>query len=309
MPSFKSKMFVFMLKNRHLMKGQLKRKPMVDWNTSMPKLREQIERESGFLGKLPEDFKLSPVNIDGLSAEWMVPPASPKDKVILYFHGGGYAIGSVKAHRGIVAKFVKGTGTSALVFDYRLAPENPYPGALDDAVAAHKWLLAEGYRPSNIIFIGDSAGAGLCLATLLALRDQGIALPVAAVAQSPWTDLTNSGESWITKRNVDTLTWPDSQEVFSKYYAGDNDPVNPLISPLFGDLHGMPPMLIFVGGDELLLSDSTRYAEKAKAAGVDVTLRIGEGMFHCYPACAPLFPEATEAMAEICEFVKKQLKL
>jgi acetyl esterase/lipase len=307
MPSLRSRLFVFVLKYRHLLRFQLKRTNAIDWSTSIPRLREEVERGAGFFGKLPEGFELTPVKIGDLSAEWMLPARAPKDKVILYFHGGGLVVGSIKAHRGIVAKFVKGSGIGALLFDYGLAPERPFPEGLNDSVAAYRYLLDEGIKPSNIVFMGDSGGGGLCLATLLALKDRGIALPAAAVALSPWTDLKNTGDSWTTNAEADTLCWKEAQTVFSKYYAGDNDPALPLISPLYGDLRGLPPLLLYVGSDELLLSDSTRFAEKAKAAGVGVTLKIGAGLFHCYPACAPLFPEATQAMNEICSFLKAKI--
>ncbi len=229
------------------------------------------------------------------------------DRAILYFHGGGYATGSIAAHRGIVAKFVRAAGVPALLFDYRLAPEHPFPAAVDDAVAAYRYLLAQGVEAAHIVFIGDSAGGGLALATLLALRVQGLPLPVGAAVMSPWTDVTNSGASWVSNAQADPLTWKESQVVFAAYYAGEHDPADPLISPLFGDLHGLPPLLIYVGGDETLLDDSTRFAAKAQAAGVQVTLHIGAGLFHCYPACAPLFPEATQALAEIGQFVRERV--
>ncbi|MFA6240786.1 MAG: alpha/beta hydrolase [Candidatus Hydrogenedentales bacterium] len=307
MPSLKCRLFVFALKYRHLMQFQWKRRSFVTFETSIPKLREEIERGAGFFGKLPTGTEVTPVEIGALHAEWVRPADAPKDTAILYFHGGGYATGSCKAHRGIVAKFANGSSTNALVFDYRLAPEHPFPGALDDAVAAYRWLLSEGFAPRKIAFIGDSAGGGLALATLLAIRDQGLPLPAGAVALSPWTDLKNSGDSLKTNAQVDTLCWKEAQTVFSKYYAGDNDPGNPWISPLYGDLHGLPPIRIYVGGSELLLDDSTRFAKRAAEAGVDIKLTVGEGLFHCYPACAPLFPEATQGMREICAFVKECL--
>lgn len=306
-PSFRSRMFVFMLKNRHLFQGKLKRTNKIDENTSILKLREDVEKGAGFLGKLPTDFRLEEFKIGSLNAEWMRPKNSLKDKVILYFHGGGLVVGSIKAHRGIVAKFVKGTGINALVFDYSLAPEHPFPAGLNDSIATYNYLLDNDFKSSNIVFIGDSGGGNLVFATLLALKEKKLPLPVAALALSPWTDLTNSGESWQTNAKVDTICWKEAQTVFSNYYVGENDPTSPLISPLFGDLSGLPPIHIYVGGHETMLSDSTRFAEKAKAAGVDVTLIIGEGLFHCYPACAPLFPEAKQAMKEICEFVKLNL--
>jgi monoterpene epsilon-lactone hydrolase len=306
MSSLRSRLFLFFLKHSHLLRFQLKRRK-INWNTSIPQLRQETEKTSRMFGKLPAQIEVSPIKIDGLSAEWILPSQATKDKAILYFRGGGYVIGSSRSHRPIVAKFVKASGVGALLFDYRMAPEHPFPAALDDSVAAYRWLLAQGVSPSHIVFVGDSAGGGLCLATLLALRDKGIPLPAAAVALSPWTDLKNTGESLKTKAKVDHLTWGESWTVFSKYYAGDNDPGNPWISPLYGDLHGLPSILIYVGENEVLLDDSTRFAKKAKNSGVDVTLRIGKGMFHCFPACAPLFPEAKQAMDEICVFIKTNI--
>lgn len=308
MPSFKSRLFIFAMKNSHLLRFQLKRRNTVDENTSIPKLRTDTEKSAKMLGKLPKEIEVSPVKIDNVYAEWIRSNDAAKNKAILYFHGGGYVIGSCVAHRAVVAKFVQGSGINALVFDYRLAPEHPFPAALDDSLTAYNHLLKEGYSASDIVFVGDSAGGGLCLATLLAIKDKGLPLPAAAVALSPWTDLTNSGESLITNAEVDALTWKDSWNVFSRYYAGDNDSKLPYISPLFGDLNELPPMLIYIGGDELLRDDSTRFAQKAKDAGVDVTLKIGEGMFHCYPACSPLFPEAKQAMEHICDFIVESLK-
>ncbi len=308
MSSLRSRWFIFLLKYRHLLRFQLKRTNTIDWNTSIPQLRRETEQGANFFGKLPSDIKISPLTIEHLSAEWLWPSKGKKDKVILYFHGGGYVIGSSQAHRPIVAKFVKNSGIGALVFDYRLAPEHPFPAALEDAIAAYRFLLKEGVAPTNIVFIGDSAGGGLCLATLLALRDQEIPLPAGAVALSPWTDLKNTGESLQSNREVDSLTWAESWLVFSKYYAADNDPGLPWISPLYGDLQGLPPLLIYAGGDELLRDDATRFAEKAQVAGVVVTLKVGEGLFHCYPVCAPLFPEAQQAMEEISLFIQTHLR-
>jgi monoterpene epsilon-lactone hydrolase len=237
-----------------------------------------------------------------------MPPNGKKDKVIFFVHGGGYVSGSCADHRIHVAKFVKGTGIGALLYEYRLAPEHPYPAALDDSVKAYSWLLAQGVSPTDIACTGDSAGGGLCLALLLALKDRGIPLPAAAVALSPWTDLTCSGESLIF--NAKKCLAPEgTATAFSKHYVGPNDPRLPWISPLYGDLRGLPPLLIYVGSDETLLSDSTRFADRAKNSGVDVRLNIGEGLFHCYPVCAPLFPEATRAMEDICGFIKSALRM
>ena len=303
MPSLRSRLFILALKYRNVLRFERSIRPTIDWNTSILELRQKTEKASGLFGRLPKQIEVSPVTIGDLRAEWVLPSEAKRDRVILYAHGGGYVLGSCRGHRTHVAKFVKGSGIGALVFDYRLAPEYPFPAALEDALAAYCWLLAEGVSPSDIVLVGDSAGGGLCLATLIALRDKSLPLPAAASVLSPWTDLKCTGASLETNRKVDSLTWLESWTVFSSYYVGDNDPQNPWISPLYGDLHGLPPILIYVGENELLLDDSTRFAEKATKAGVDVTLRVGNGMFHCYPVCAPLFPEAKEAMKEICAFI------
>lgn len=300
MPSLRSQFILFGLKNRHWFKGQWQR-PVVDFNTSIESLRQEVEEGATRFGKLPEGMEAAPAGIDGLEAEWIRAVGATTERAILYFHGGGYVMGSCAAHRAIVAKFVSGSGVPALLFGYRLAPEHPFPAALEDSLTAYRWLLAQGTAPEQIVFAGDSAGGGLCLATLLAVRDEGLPLPAGAAVLSPWTDLTGSGESY---RRRDPLAPDGSWQTYSKYYAGDNDPTLPLISPLFGELHGLPPLLIYVGEDESMLDDSTRFAAKAVAAGVDVRLHVGEGMVHCYPALAPLFPEATEALADILHFIR-----
>jgi monoterpene epsilon-lactone hydrolase len=305
MPSLRSRLFLFVLRHRHLLRFRLKRRAIINWDTPIAELRREVGKTSKMFGKLLKGIEISPVTIDNFYAEWISLSQNKKDKVLLYFHGGGYVMGSVPTHRTHVAKFVKGSSVSALLFGYRLAPEHPFPAAIDDSVTAYRWLLAQGIAPSHIVFIGDSAGGGLALAALLALKDKSIPLPAAVVALSPWTDLKCIGESYRTAK--DPLSPGESWTVFSKYYVGDGDPSNPWISPLYGDLHGLPPMLIYVGEHEVLLDDSIRFAEKAKDASVNVTLKVGKGMFHCYPVCAPLFPEATQAMEEICVFIRNQI--
>lgn len=298
MTSLQSSIFRWIMK--------LRRKEVFDFTTSIDQFRKKCEKGANLLGKLPEGIEVSPVTIDGIYGEWIVPSQATPDKVILYTHGGGYVSGSCSDHRAIVARLVKGCEIRTLLFEYRLAPENPFPAALDDSVSAYRWLLAEGISPSNIMIVGESAGGGLCLATLLALRDQDIPLPAAAVAISPWTDLKCTGESYQTKNKV-SLAPLNSWTVFSKYYVGDNDPGLSWISPLYGDLHGLPPIFINAGEDDELIDDSTRFTEKAKAAGVDVKLRVGENMVHCYPFLPSFIPEARQAMDEICAFIKTHI--
>ncbi len=309
MASIRSRIFLFLLRNRNLLKFRLGRKPEIDWDTSIPELREKTEKAGKMFGKLPKDIDVSSAETAKVNGEWISRNDSPEEKVILYFHGGGYVIGSAEGHRVHVAKVVAGSGVKALVFDYRLAPENPFPAALEDSIYVYKRLLDKGITPSNIVFMGDSAGGGLFLATLLALKDKKMELPSAAVALSPWTDLKCTGESLKTNAEVDTLSWAESWTVFSHYYARDEERTNPHMSPLYGDLKGFPPLLIFAGNDETLRDDSTRFAKKAEEAGVEVKITVGEKMFHCYPICSPIFPEAKEAMDEICVFIRKSVGL
>ncbi len=308
MTSLKSKLFIFLLRYRNLFKFQWQRKPEITFDTSIPELRDKTKKAGKLFGKLPKEIEHSAFHIGDMYAEWVMPSNAAKDKAILYFHGGGYVLGSAEGHRTHIAKFVKGSNVPAMSFDYRLAPEHPYPAALEDALTAYRYLLDQGIEPANIVFVGDSAGGGLCLATLLAARENDLPIPAAAAVLSPWTDLKCTGDTLTSLQEVDALTWTESWHVFAKYYVADSNPELPTISPLYGDLTGLPPILIYVGGHEVLLDDSVRFADKARAAGVDITLRIGEGMFHCYPVCAPMFPEATAAMAEICGFIAEYAK-
>jgi acetyl esterase/lipase len=306
MPSIQSQLINFILRNRHLLQFRLKKETW-DFNTSIPDFRETCEKGAQKAGKIPDGIEVSTETALGFPAEWIYSSNSSKEKVIFYTHGGGYVSGSCSDHRTSVAKFVQATKIAAFLFEYRLAPEHPYPAALEDSVTAYRWLLARGVSPTNIIIVGESAGGGLCLATLLALRDQGIPLPAAAVALSPWTDLKCSGESYRTKAKV-CLSPYNMSTICSKYYVGDQNPCLPWISPLYGDLHGLPPTMIYVGDDETMRDDSIQFAEKAKAAGVHVGLKVEKGMVHCYPLLAPLFPEAKQAMEEICDFIKKRIE-
>ena len=307
MPSLRSRLLLFVMKNRHLLRFRLKEETM-DWNThtTILRFREECEEGAKRFGRIPAGLEITTVTINGLRAEWIMPSNATKEKVIFFFHGGGYVSGSCSDHRIHVAKFVKGSNIGALLFEYRLAPEHPYPAAIDDSVTAYRWLLYQGVSPSNVVFAGDSAGGGLCLALLLALKDQGIPLPAAAVALSPWTDLKCTGESYFSNAKK-CLSPEGTWTAFSKHYVGDCDPALPWISPLYGDLRGLPPVLIFVGSEEILRDDSVRFAQKAKDAGVNVTLKVGDGLFHCFPVCAPFFPEATQAMNEICAFIKNAI--
>lgn len=313
MPSWQSKLIKFSLQNRALMQGHLKL-PAWDEHTSIPAFREQCEKGAA-RAKMPAGVEAVPVKIDGLpaglAAEWLRPtaanPAAPvPDAVIFYTHGGGYVSGSCSDHRALVGKFPRYTGLPTLLYEYRLAPEHPFPAALEDTLAAYRWMLTQIAPGARVIIAGESAGGGLCLAALLALRDQGLPLPVAGIALSPWADLKLTGESYQTRLS-DSVEPPGMARICSRYYYGQNDPRNPYISPVYGDLRGLPPLLIDVGNDEGIRDDSILFTEKARAAGVDVKLTVAEGQVHCYPLMPDFIPESRQAMQEIAGFIRGQL--
>ncbi len=303
--SFKARLINTLIRNRHLFRGRLS-KERFTMLTSIDGFREQCEKGAARYAKIPADVRIEEAFIEGIRAEWHHPEHAVSGKLILYMHGGGYVSGSCSDHRGFVARFARQCGQSCLVYEYGLAPERPFPAALDDSVSVYRWLSGNGFLPEHILFAGESAGGGLVLATLLALRDRGLPLPVAAVAVSPWTDLACTGPSYTTK-NRKSAAPLDSWTVFSRHYSGNEAVRNPYISPLYGDLRGLPPLFLNAGTDDELYDDAEQFYHKAKAAGVNAEFRAGEGMLHCYPFFAPMFREATDAMAEICGFVKKKL--
>lgn len=305
MSSLQNRLFTFMLRNRHLFSFHLKRSGW-DENTSVSGFRRRCEQGASRFGKIPEGIEITPLTVKGMRTEWILPSPGKKDRVILYVHGGGFIAGSCADHRVHAARLVKESGIGALLFEYRLAPENPYPAGLDDALAVYRWLLNEGFLPSRVILAGDSAGGNICLAMLLALRDRGEPLPAAAVVLSPLTDFLFTGQSHRTRAGV-CLSPPGMNAVCAGYYAGDNDPALPYLSPLYGELHGLPPLLIYAGDYETLRDDAVRFAEKAKAAGVDVTLKVGKEMVHCYPLLPAFIPEARRALVEIGAYIKERL--
>lgn len=307
MASFKSKLFNFVIRNNFLLRGKLC-KEKFDFTTSISAFRERCEKGASRFGKIPTGVRVNSQTIDNIYSEWLMPEGAPVDKLILYMHGGGYVAGSCADHRGLVSKFAKNAGVTVLLFEYRLAPEFPFPAAIDDSLTVYSWLLANGYKPQNIMFAGESAGGGLCLAALLALKHNNLPYPGAALAISPWTDLSCSSDSYHTKNRLSPAPL-DSWHVFSSYYVANNDVTNPLISPLFGDLEGLPPIFINAGVNDELYEDGEKFYKRAKAVGVDIQFRSGLGMIHCYPLLAPMFKEATEAMDEIVMFIKKHLVL
>jgi epsilon-lactone hydrolase len=269
--------------------------------------QRQALENLGASAELPEGLQIERRELAGLRTEWLTGPGCSTSHALLHLHGGGYVMGSCVTHRALSGRAGLSCGMQAVLPEYRLAPEHPFPAALDDAVAAYKGLLALGFEPGRIVLFGDSAGGGLALATLLVLRDAGLPLPAAAVLLSPWTDMTISGESLKTRATVDPWLKPEMLEPFSKLYVGEHDRKDPRVSPLFGDFRGLPPLLVQVGDQEILLSDSTRLAERARSAGVEIELKVWDELWHVWHLFAPVLPEANAALDSIGAFVRGKL--
>ena len=261
-------------------------------------------KNAKMLGGLPQTVTAKTVDIDGTPAEWLTPLDAGDGKVILYFHGGGYVTGSIEDHRMLCGLLANAAGAQVLTPAYRLAPENPFPAALDDALKTYQWLLAQGTPPARIIIAGDSAGGGLGVALVLALKEKGISLPAAVLCMSPWVDLTHQGQSHRTKAKAEALLRTDVLREWALCYTAEPNLTNPLVSPVYGDLHGFPPLLIQAGSEEILLDDALMLAEKARSAGVDVTLTVWDGMWHVWQALGDLLPENRETFKEIGRFVR-----
>jgi len=261
-------------------------------------------------GKFPEGVVGTPVDVDGIPAEWIAPEGGATDRAVLYLHGGGYVAGSIDSHRNLTGNLARAMGCRVLALHYRLAPEHPHPAPVEDAVTAYRWMLAQGLKADHLVIAGDSAGGGLTLATLIALRDGGDPLPAAAVGISPWVDMESTGASAVTRAEADPMISKDMLLQIAALFLGpDGDPRHPLASPLHAELHGLPPLLIQVGDAEVLLDDSTRFAEKATAAGVEVTLEVWPEMIHVWHASAGFVPEADQAIARIAEYSRPRIGL
>ncbi len=274
-------------------------------------MRRNMDRVGG---RLPESVTGTPSQLGGVPGEWVEREDADPTRVLLYLHGGGYVAGSVDSHRNLLGALAKATGVRIFALDYRLAPEHPHPAQVDDAVAAYRALIAStddeghGVDPARIAIAGDSAGGGLTVATLLALRDAGDPLPACAVPISPLFDLSASGESMVTRADADPMVSPADVAVMGRLFVGDDgDLDDPLASPLQADVSGLPPLLIHVGDAEVLLDDSTRMTAKVEAAGGDVTLKVWPEMVHVWHSSAGFVPESDEAIDEIAAFLASHL--
>ena len=257
--------------------------------------------------RIPHAVSLQTLSADGVPSDWLEPDNAVPGRAILYLHGGAYVICSPATHRGLAGKISEASGAHVLLIDYRLAPEHPFPAALDDALAAYRWLLGKGFSPDHIAIGGDSAGGGLTLATALSLRDNGKKMPAALFLLSPWTDLTFSGESIRSRADRDPLLQFNDDNSLVKAYANGFPLDHPYISPLFADLHGLPPTFIQVGTEEILYDDSTRLEHKGRLSGVDISIETWPGMWHVFQIFAPYVPESQQAIEKIGEFIRVRL--
>lgn len=274
--------------------------------TYLWEMRVSFEELWARFSQPPQDVRYEPVGAGGVRAEWVVPPEGADDRVILYLHGGGYVLCSPNTHREMVAHLARVARARALLIDYRLAPEHPFPAAVEDSLAAYRWLLGQGMRPQCIAIAGDSAGGGLTVATLVGLRYLGQPLPGAGICFSPWTDLACTGKTLTTKAQEDPIVQKELVVQLAQMYLGGADAKAPLASPLYADLTGLPPLLVQVGTAETLLDDSTRLVERARGAGVDVTLDVWEGMPHVWQFFVSFLPEAQQAIQKAGEFIQSR---
>jgi acetyl esterase/lipase len=268
--------------------------------------RRRMDRVVGTV-RVSRGTRVEPVMAGPVPAEWIVPPGVETDTVLLYLHGGGYAAGSFVTHRVVAEKVAQLARVRALLPAYRLAPEHRFPAAVDDAMAVYRWLIQEyDADPARVVVAGDSAGGGLTIVLAVSARDAGWPLPAALACVSPWTDLAGTGESMRTKAGKDPCFTPEGLHLQAREYLGDADPRHPLASPLYADLRGLPPLMVQVGEDELLLDDARRLVERARAAGVDATLEVWPGLWHIF-ATQGTFPESRKAMQRLAYFLRRHV--
>ena len=292
-----------MSKEQRLALDATLRQGHLDLEAGVPTLRSSFEALMAYV-PVPEDIEQEPVTLGGVDGIGVIIRGAATSNVVLYLHGGVYVIGSAATSVALVGDIARRTAARAITLDYRLAPEHPFPAAVEDVQAAYLGLLDQGVEPGSIAFAGDSAGGGLAVATLLALKEAGTPLPACAYLMSPYADLTLSGESLIEKEAVDLILTPQGLRNRIPDYVNGADASHPHISPVFGDLSGLPPLLIQVGSHEVLLSDAVRLAGRAAAADVPVTLEVTPGVPHVFQAYAAVLDEADVALDRAAAFLR-----
>ena len=268
--------------------------------------RDANQRSKAFA--LAADVTVEPVSANGVKAEWTSTPQAARNKAILYLHGGGYVLCSLDSHRHLAAEAGRASGTKTLAIDYRLAPEHPFPAPVEDTLAAYRYLLDSGFEPGHIAIAGDSAGGGLAIGAMLAIREAGLPLPGCGWCISPWVDMEATGQSFIDRAEADPTVQKATILTMAQWYLGEADPRHPHAAPVHGDLHGLPPLMIQVGADETLLDDSVALARKAGASGVPVDLQIWPEMIHIWHIYFPVLSAGRRAIAAGGAFVRNALK-
>lgn len=278
--------------------------PIIAEGASLQEMRDGFDAMGDVLPSSP-DITATALDAGGVPSDWVTTPGADDKRAVLYLHGGGYVIGSPKSHRELMGRLSKATGARVLGIDYRMAPENPFPAAVEDSVKAYRFLLDQGIEATRISIAGDSAGGGLAAATLVAIRNEGLPQPGCAVFISPWVDMEGKGETMETRASVDPMVQRETLLEMAKTYLGDADPRSPLASPLHADLGGLAPVYIQVGDAETLLADSIRLETALKNAGNDVTLEVWDEMIHVWHLFAPILDKGQEAIERMGEFVRK----
>jgi epsilon-lactone hydrolase len=282
----------------------LKENPVVTEGASLDDMRKGLDAMGNMVPR-HADVTCEVVDAGGVDAEWLTANGGDPARVLLYVHGGGYLLGSVQSHRVLLERLAVAISGRVLALNYRMAPEHPFPAAVDDSVAAYRWLLKQGVRPESIAVAGDSAGGGLAIATLVALRDAGEPLPACAAPISPWADMEATGASMETRAAVDPMVQKGVLLEMAKSYLAGADAQHPLASPLYAELSGLPPLLIQVGDCETLLDDTKRLETRLKEAGVDATVEVWDDMIHVWHLFAPMLDQGQQAIDKIGQFVKK----
>jgi len=280
------------------------------WTAARLKGEQHDDEAWGDLTAEPRGVDYIETEAGGVPAMWLVPKQCAEDRVLLCMHGGGFVGGSLYSHRKLFGHMAKAAGVRALVFDYRLTPEHTHPAQVDDATAAYRWLLEQGIDPNRVAFTGDSSGGGLAITTQLRAREQGLALPAAAMPFSPWFDMELRGESYESNREKDAFFYQEVVQGLVEMFLGqEGDPRDPLANPLYADLSGLPPIYIQIGGDETLLDDGRRFAEEARQAGVEVRVDVFPEQQHTFQMAAGRAPEADDAIRRQAEWVRPRLGL
>ncbi len=294
------------IRTRLLLKKQIA--PLFDPGISVTAQRTELDKSGNRVAPLPGQ-RVEPISAGGVPGEWVrVGTQVDTRRILFYVHGGAFIAGSCLSSRSVAARLAETSELPVLSLNYRLAPEYPFPAALEDVIAAYRWLLASGVQPHEIAMVGDSSGGNLLMATLLSLRDVGDPLPATAVLLSPWVDLTESSASRSMLAEADPYLTPQFMQVAARHYLGQIDPYTSPASPLYGDLADLPPILIQVGTDEIFLDDSTGLAQRIHEAGGDITLEIWEGMWHVWQYFAALIPEGQQSFDQIGAFLHTQFE-